>query len=70
LPQGLLKKIQFNLLLADLAFQLADALARALQIGSPFGARASARPSLCRKMLPTSVPQPLRPAIRSGWECQ
>jgi len=27
LPQGLPKKIQFNLLLADLALQLADALA-------------------------------------------
>jgi len=32
LPQGLLKKIQFNLLLADLAFQLADALARRREI--------------------------------------
>jgi hypothetical protein len=32
LPQGLLKKIQFNLLLADLALQLADALARRRKI--------------------------------------
>jgi hypothetical protein len=32
LPQGLPKKIQFNLLLADLALQLADALARRRKI--------------------------------------
>jgi hypothetical protein len=32
LPQGLLKKIQFNLLLADLALQFADALARRRKI--------------------------------------
>jgi hypothetical protein len=41
LPQGLPKKIKFKLLLADLAFQLADAPAssrkirRRLQLGSP-----------------------------------
>jgi hypothetical protein len=41
LPQGLPKKIKFNLLLADLAFQLADAPAsrrkirRGLQLASP-----------------------------------
>jgi hypothetical protein len=32
LPQGLLKKIQFNLLLADLALQLADPPARRRKI--------------------------------------
>src|SRR5579872_623405 len=32
MPQGLPKKIQFNLLLADLAFQLTDALARCRKI--------------------------------------
>jgi hypothetical protein len=32
LPQGLPKKIQFHLLLADLALQVADALASRLEI--------------------------------------
>jgi hypothetical protein len=36
LPQGSLKKIEFQLLLADLAFKLADALARRRQILARF----------------------------------
>jgi hypothetical protein len=37
LPQGLPKKIQFHLLLADLALQLTDAFARGRNIPHPHG---------------------------------
>jgi hypothetical protein len=57
LPQGLPKKIQFNLLLADLALQLADPLARRRKI---LGRLKIERPkSLAR---PTGRPQSLRSA--------
>jgi hypothetical protein len=39
LPQGLPKKIQFHLLLADLALQLGDAFARGRNILHPPGLR-------------------------------
>jgi hypothetical protein len=43
LPQGLPKKIQFNLLLTDLAFQIANALARRRKVR---GRRNLARPKI------------------------
>jgi hypothetical protein len=63
LSQGLPKKIEFYLLLADLALQLADALARrhkvirALKIENPKAlARAACRPQRLRS------PRPIMPA--------
>jgi hypothetical protein len=57
LLQGLLKKIQFNLLLADLAFQLADALARRRKI---LGRLKIERPKCLAR--PTGRPQRLHAA--------
>jgi len=57
LPQGLLKKIQFNLLLAHLALQLADTLARRRKILGRLEIEHSH--ALSR---PTGRPQGLRPA--------
>jgi hypothetical protein len=51
LPQGLPKKIQFQLLLADLAFQLAHALARARKI-------IHRRQLGCPKILPRATGRP------------
>jgi hypothetical protein len=65
LPQGLPKKIEFNLLLADLAFQLADVLARGRKIlawrkvGRPKAlARPTRRPQRLRSA-PPKMPAPL-----------
>jgi hypothetical protein len=62
LPQGLLKKIQFNLLLPDLAFQLGNVFAGRIKILHPPDLRERVQPDPGRLAWPSSPPQTLSPA--------
>jgi hypothetical protein len=61
-PQGLSKKIEFQLLLADLAFQLGDPITSRSEIFQPNRRRWSVRSHRPAQLVrPTRPPQSLRP---------